>query len=189
MQRFLFIIIAVILCTSSVLQAQRKVKFSSADDAVKVEKGTIIEITADSAYVVSGTRASIINQKIVELDSIRVIYNKMAGNHNSLLSEVDEVQKLLSQVYKKMQQDSSMMSTQFDQVITDLDQSLINLKANNAQLKINNKNLLEETSKLKTIVKDLKKETRRIWWDGLTDKVVAFAGGVGIGVLVMAIFG
>lgn len=174
---------------ATVMQAQHAVKFSSGSDAIKVRKDALIEITADSAYVISGSRASIINQKIVELDSIRAIFNRMATNHNSLLSEVGEVQSLLSLVYEKMQQDSSVMSAQFDQVISDLDQSLINLKANNEQLKTSNKNLQEETTKLKTIVKDLKKETRRIWWDGLTDKIVAFAGGVGIGILVMALIG
>ncbi len=178
----------VILLCASLTQAQQ-VKFTNGDDAVKLKKGALVEITADSAYVISGQRASVINQKIVELDSIRAIYNRMAGNHNSLLSEVNEVQNLLNQVYEKMQQDSSMMSAQFDQIISDLGQSMENLKANNAQLKDSNKNLQEETAKLKSIVKDLKKETRRIWWDGLTDKIVAFAGGVGIGILVMVLVG
>jgi ABC-type phosphate transport system auxiliary subunit len=179
-------ILAVLLCSSLFSQAQQ-IKFSNNDESTKVKKGALVEITADSAYVISGKRASIINQKIVELDSIKAIYNRMAGNHNNLLGEIGEVQTILNQVYEKMKQDSSMMTQQFEQIIGNLDQSLVNLKTNNESLQKSNQDLQDETNKLKIIVKELKKETRSIWWNGLTDKIVAFVGGIGVGMLVMAL--
>ncbi|PTB90918.1 hypothetical protein C9994_16475, partial [Marivirga lumbricoides] len=62
---------------------------------------------------------------------------------------------------------------------------LTDLKENNEELKQNNSSLKSEVDKLHELVEKLKKETRGIWWDGLTDKIIVFIGGAGVGALLL----
>ena len=173
-----------LVCLS--MQAQN-VKFSQNDDFTRVTKGTIVNIEADTAYLVSTVRAAFLNEKLDELDEIQGLYNSLLDNRNELKKELKSVQKLLSKLAKKMEADSANLSSNFTFIITDLDKTLNDLKENNQSLAQNNQDLKGRINELKRIVKDLKKETRGIWWNGLTDKLVAFAGGVGVGILLVGV--
>ncbi|WP_109833033.1 hypothetical protein [Reichenbachiella versicolor] len=162
----------------------QKVIFGKHQDLVNLKKGDIVEIKADTAYVISRRRAKVLNEKIDELEEVKVLYNGLAGQYNGLNVELEKVQSSLSEVVSKMESDSLQLSDHFVEIIGDLDQSIENLKSNNKSLKTNNSKMRDEISKLHKVIKAMKKETRRIWWDGLTDKIVAFAGGAGIGLLI-----
>ena len=77
-----------------------------------------------------------------------------------------------------------MISQNLSSIINDLDETLADLKTNNQTLKKSNSDLLSKIDQLERIVKDLKKETKWMWWNGLADKVVALVAGVGLGLLV-----
>jgi len=79
------------------------------------------------------------------------------------------------------------MTVSVGQIIADLEVTLNDLKSNNQQMKINNNELEQKAHALEGLVKQLRKETRAIWIDGLWDKVLAFTGGVGVGVLIVAL--
>jgi hypothetical protein len=53
--------------------AQKKV-FSTGDDVLKTSIGDTIIIASDSAYVLSGGRAEYLNNRLNELDTIKLLY-------------------------------------------------------------------------------------------------------------------
>jgi septal ring factor EnvC (AmiA/AmiB activator) len=165
----------------------QNVRFNDNSGVVKVYRGNTINIEVDTAYVIGKIKAEFINQKIDELNEIKAIYNNMVDNHNKLLSDLNTVQELLEKLQDKAINDSLVMSQNFKRLLNELDTSLTELKTNNNHLKKNNSELNDQIANLERIVKQLRKETRGLWWDGVTDKIVAFIGGVGAGMLLMAI--
>ncbi len=165
----------------------QEVKFHKNDDFIKVGKGTTVSIEADSAYVVSGSRVRFINNQLDALDSIHTLYNQLADNRNELFDQLKKTNKALTRLGKVMKSDSTLLSGSVGQILTDLELTLNDLKSNNQQLKLNNNELEQKAQALEGLVKQLRKETRAIWIDGLWDKVLAFAGGVGVGILIIAI--
>ncbi len=179
-------LIALLSGLTSGLYAQN-LRFSNNDDFIKVTKGATVEIKADTAYVVSKGRADFLNQKLDELQEVQELYSGLLDNRNELKKELKIVQKLMSKLAANLEKDSAGISDNLTVIVSDLDETLTHLKENNRTLTENNASLLTRTNELKRIVKDLRKETRGLWWNGLTDKLVAFAGGVGIGVLLVAL--
>jgi DNA repair exonuclease SbcCD ATPase subunit len=163
------------------------IRFNNQSDVTKVYNGQTVKIEVDTAYVIGKTKAQFINQKIEELNQIKFIYNNMAENHNRLLIDLSKLQELLEKLKEKTITDSVAISSNFKQLLTQLDISLNELKVNNEQLKKNNSELETQISKLEKIIKQLRKEARGIWWNGVADKLVAFAGGVGVGVLLVKV--
>lgn len=173
------------LLLASSLNAQN-VNFSNNDDFIKVTQGNVVTIKADTAYVVSKGRAAFLNEKLDELQEIQKMYNGIVANEKELKKELKNVQKLIGKLAASLEKDSAAISNNVIEIVDDLDDTLSELRESNTSLKQNNQTLLARTVELKRIVKDLRKETRGLWWNGLTDKLVAFAGGVGIGILLAA---
>jgi septal ring factor EnvC (AmiA/AmiB activator) len=165
----------------------QNVTMSNNSEVIKVYKGNVVKIDVDTAYVIGKIKAEFLNQKIKELNEIKLIYNDLADNHNKLLDNLNKVQELLENFKKKIATDSMTISENFNRILKDLDKSIIDLKNNNELLKKNNSDLLTQIKQLDHIVKELKKQTRWIWWNGVADKLVSFAGGVGVGILLVKI--
>lgn len=181
------LILFLFFCISGMLNAQNTIRFSNNSDSKKVTNGTTVIIAVDTAYVIGKVKAVFIEQKIKELQEIKVLYNNMADNHNKLLDDLTRVQTILEEFKKKVVGDSISISQNFKRLIADLDVSLKELKANNSELKRNNDELKSQVDQLEKIIAQLRKETRGIWWNGLTDKLVAFAGGIGVGMVLMLV--
>ena len=181
------IIMIVLLAIVSESISAQTIKFSDKDDLKRAFRGDVIEINTDTAYVVSKSRAEFLNQKLDELKEIQRLYNNLANNHNELFKELNRIQKLVSKLSSRLKGDSSMISRNLSSIIDDLDETLADLKNNNQTLKRSNSELLSKVNQLEKIVANLKKETRWMWWNGLADKFVALAGGVGIGILIGAL--
>lgn len=176
-----------LLCCITVGLNAQNIRFSNNDDFIKVTKGSLVEVKADTAYVVSKGRADFLNQKLDELEEVQNLYNGLLENRNELKKEIKIIHKLMTKLSDNLEKDSTVFSNNLTAIVDDLDKTLTDLKANNQTLSQNNTSLQHRTNELKRIVKDLRKETRGLWWNGLTDKLVAFAGGVGIGVLIAAL--
>lgn len=181
------IITIVLLAIVSESISAQTIKFSDKDDLKRAFRGDVIEINTDTAYVVSKSRAEFLNQKLDELKEIQRLYNNFSNNHNQLFKELNRIQKLVGKLSSRLKGDSSMISRNLSSIIDDLDETLVDLKNNNQTLKRSNSELLSKIDQLEKIVSNLKKETRWMWWNGLADKIVALAAGVGIGILVGAV--
>ena len=180
MKTIMFILLAIV-CQSARTQ---NIKFSNNDDFIKTVRGEVIEINTDTAYVVSKSRVEFLNHKLDELQEIQQLYGDMDSNHKELLTELTRIQKLVDKLSSRLEEDSSLISLNLSSIINDLDETLADLKTNNQTLKKSNSDLLSKVDQLERIVKDLKKETKWMWWNGLADKVVAVVAGIGIGILV-----
>ena len=80
-----------------------------------------------------------------------------------------------------------MVDDELTLIISEMDDALADLKRNNQVLKGNNDALQTKVNQLERIVKELRKEIRHIWWNGLTDKLVAFGVGVAAGALIVTL--
>lgn len=177
-----FIVIIITLFLPEINDAQ-DITFRSTDDFIEVYKGTEVTIKADTAYILSKSRASFIDKRLDQLDSLKRVYNSLFDNREELLSELEATQEILEKISDLLSENGTIINDDFREIIEELDKTITNLKTNNEQLKTNNKSLKKEIDDLHSLVKKLRKETRAIWWDGLTDKVVVFVGGVGVGAL------
>lgn len=179
------ILLSVFLLTflSLPLHAQT-ITFGKNDDIIKVAKGSSVTINADTAYIVSTARAQYINKKLDQLDSIQILYNDLVDNRNELLNELKKAQKTLSKLLNHLQGDSTLLNANIVEIVANLDHTLTNLKKNNEELKKNNKALKTEIKHLEDLVKQLRNQTKGIWWNNVADKIVVFAGGVGLGLLI-----
>ena len=177
-------VISIFFIGSALFCQGQSITFTNKSDVKKVYKGSIVKISADSAYIVGTIRAVYINDRLDELDSVQVLYNDLVDSRNELVRTLKETHKTLTQLLHQMHGDSAAISHNTAEIITALDQSLNNLKDNNEELKTNNKALSTEIKNLEILVKKLKKETKGLWWSNATDKIVAFVGGVGIGLLI-----
>ena len=164
-----------------------QVTFHTSDDFIKANKGATVRIAADTAYVVSTSRIRYINNQLDNLDSIQLLYNDLVDNRNTLLDELKKTNKVLKRIGELIEADSTVLSNDMAFILRDLSATLNDLKRNNGELKKNNETLEHKSQQLERLVKELRKETKGIWWNGLLDKVVVFAGGVGVGLLVAAL--
>lgn len=158
-------------------------KFRSSDQKMLVKEGDIIEVNTDSAYIISSSRALLLNEKLDELSDARKLNVELKSVNVELLNKVKEVEKLVSKILKKMESDSTVIEEGFDEILKELDQSLDVMKENNRELATNNNDLKQQIAAMDDTISKLKKEIRGIWWNGLTDKIVAGVLGIGIGFL------
>jgi ATP-dependent protease HslVU (ClpYQ) peptidase subunit len=182
----LLIYLFLFLSFSGIINAQN-IRFSDNTDIIDVYKGATVTIAVDTAYVMGKIKAEFIQQKIKELNDIKVLYNNMAGRYNNLLDDLDKVQTLLEEFKHKVVSDSAVVSANFKRLMEEMELSLRELKENNNELLKNNNELKVQTGQLEKIVRQLRKETRGIWWNGVMDKIIAFTGGIGAGILLMAV--
>lgn len=164
--------------------SSQTIMFDKHEDYKTVIYNDTLVIKTDTAYILNKSRAAYINQKLDELDEIKQLYNGLVSNRNELLGELKKTHKLLSKLSNKMEQDSLYMNENLSLIIDGLNESLNELKINNEALKSNNTELVSRIKQLETLVGELKRETRGIWWNGITDKVVVFAGGIATGLII-----
>lgn len=174
-----YIFISLLLCYASTLFAQTT--FSSEDDKKVLHKGDVVTIKADTAYLYSTARVKKIKNR---LDTISEMYNTVLDSRNELLDEMKETHKLLGQLQEKMESDSTFMNSELDLILAGFETQLEYLEKANKDFKTQNEDLERQTKHLKQLVNDLKSELKGIWWNGVTDKIVAFVGGVGVGILI-----
>lgn len=165
----------------------QNINFKPGDDFIKVYQGNIVSIQSDTAFIISNDRAQFFNQKLAELQEIKVLYNGISENRNGLMKELDALQSLLKKVASNLESDTKLTEAKLEDILLELDGSLVHLKSNNEALTNNNQQLIEQVEQLKILVKQLKKETRWLWWNGLTDKLVAFGGGVAVGIILISV--
>ena len=176
--------ISALLLTYTITICAQNVTFSNNDDFTKVYYADTVFIEADSAYVISNIRAKFLNQRLDELDSVKVLYINLANNHKKLIKEIENVSEQMAKLCSKLESDSTLINQQTTSIIQELDSSLEELRENNETLGQNNSDLRYQIDQLKKIATDLRKEIRGIWWNATTDKLVVFAGGVGAGLLI-----
>ena len=176
--------ISILLLTYTFTVGAQNLTFSNKTNFTKVYSGDSIFIEADSAYVISNIKAEFLNQKLDDLDSVKVLYLDLASNHKKLISEIKNVSKQMAKLYSRFESDSTLISQHASTIIKELDSSLEELQETNKILGQNNTDLQYQVEQLKKIASELRKETRGIWWNGVADKLVVFAGGVGSGLLI-----
>ncbi|MBL3655850.1 hypothetical protein [Fulvivirga sediminis] len=179
-----FLFIAIIFSIPIHLKAQ-KLTFKPADDYKKVYRTDTVIIEADSAFIVSSVRASYINEKLDQLDEIQKLYEQLSSHKDQLLGEVKQARKVLTKVIKNIENDSASLSNNLIKTIAELDTVLSTLKDNNQELKANNQQLTSKINDLEYLIAELKKETKKLWWGALEDKIISFAAGVGVGALII----
>ncbi|MDA3865529.1 MAG: hypothetical protein PF489_02140 [Salinivirgaceae bacterium] len=163
------------------------VTFHSNDDKIKASRGSTVVIEADTAYIISSARAHKLNRQLDELGQIKRIYNQLLTNRNKLLRELTAIEETLGKVVLRMEADSGFLNQNMTGIIADIDRTLLELKQNNETLATNNRALSQKVDALSNLVKNLRKETRWIWWNGLADKIVVFGAGIGVGAIAILI--
>ena len=182
------IINVIIISLCFLITAFGQVKeFSGKQDKATVFKGDTIVITAETAYLINKERAQKLDYQLNELQEIKSMYNKLVGDHNVLLAEIKKAQKYLNKLAKKLQKDGLTSVNKLDEILIDLDTTLDELKNNNGKLSKTNGELKKQINSLQKSVNALKDEAKWIWWNGAMDKVVAFGGGIGVGILIALI--
>ncbi|MEQ8358009.1 MAG: hypothetical protein RH860_00880 [Cytophagales bacterium] len=175
-----FVLIAIAFQANS-----QQLTFDKNSDLIKAKKGDTIIIKTDSAYVLSGKRADYLNDKLDELDTIKRIYNNQSENHRELIQNIDELDDMIRKLRSDFERDSLILSQNLSNVINELNLISEDLKENNQMLKVNNTELQKRVVRLQELITELKKEMRGIWWNGIADKVIAFAAGIGTGAVLI----
>ncbi len=174
-----------IFCLISInVNAQLKT-FDQYSDVSKYYKGDTIAIKTDSVFILSGGRAEYLNQRLNELDTIRRMYSDLSIQREEFHLKIDELDSLLKKLQIQMKNDSLQLRNNLQIVIDELAVLSQDLKENNQSLKNTNRELENRIESLNAVIKDLKREMRWIWWNGLNDKIVAFSAGILIGALVI----
>lgn len=181
------ILLLVLLFFFSGLIKAQVIEFCDSTDAKKIKKGENVIIKSDSAYIVSASRAKFLNEKLDELQEIKLAYSELTQNYSATILKIAKVQTLISKLIVKLQADSTHINKNLSALLLDLDKTLVELKDNNNNFAGNNVELRTETARLEKIIKDLKRQNRWIWWNGLTDKLVVMSVGIGIGFLLASI--
>ncbi|MEP1035561.1 hypothetical protein [Ekhidna sp.] len=162
----------------------QEIKFRNSDQKLVLKKGDLVRIQADTAYLISRERAILLNEKLDQLESTRKINAELKTINQDLLEKVKEVEKLVGKLLKRMEASSAEADVDLEQILNDLDVNLSSLKQNNSELAKNNQDLKKQIGEMDHTIKRLKQEIRGIWWNGLTDKIVVGAIGLGLGYLI-----
>lgn len=177
-------LIALFIFAGTTLKAQ-ELHFRNADKKIIAVKGDLVRIDTDTAYVISSSMALQLNAKLEELRDARVVNENLLGANEELLEKFKEVEGLVATLLEKIAASHEEVAIDMESIIAQLDASLTTLKANNQELEINNEQLSVEIGTMKGTIRQLKKEIRGIWWNGVADKVVTGIAGFGLGVLVV----
>lgn len=168
----------------STMLAGQEIKFRNSDQKLILKKGDLVRIQADTAYLISRERASLLNEKLDELENARKLNADLKTINQDLLAKVKEVEKLVTKLLKRMEDSSAAVDVDLDQILNDLDKNLTALKQNNSDLAKNNQELKKQIGEMDQTINKLKQEIRGIWWNGFTDKIVVGALGLGLGYLI-----
>ncbi|MTI22981.1 hypothetical protein E1176_18265 [Fulvivirga sp. RKSG066] len=159
----------------------QQVVFEEKDHIKEVQRGTTVEIKADTAFVISKTRAMLLNAKLDELKEMRESNLELQNVNKQLLNKVKEVEKLVARLLTKMEATNEDINLDLNQIIAQLDQSLLKLKENNQELASHNNDLKSQINSMEHTIKLLRKEIRGIWWNGVTDKLVVGLAALTLG--------
>ncbi|WP_258104422.1 hypothetical protein [Marinoscillum sp. MHG1-6] len=182
--RGLFIVIFSLIISISYAQERH---FRESDQKLMVHHGEMVKIDTDTAFVISSSRAQLLNEKLDELVEMRLTNLELQVINQSLLEKVKEVEVLVSKLIVRMEDDATQTSIAFDDIVAQLDTSLVTLGNNNEELHRNNLELESQIQQMEHTIKKLKRNIRGIWWNGVTDKLVAGGIGFGLGVLLMVL--
>lgn len=179
-------LVLVLILTQLAVSGQ-ELHFRVVDKKIKVVKGDIVQIDADTAYVISITVADQLNAKLNELKEARITNEKLVNVNSELVETIKKVEDLTEKLLMRMENGHQEVVADFDALIGQLDSGLTDLKKNNEVLEANNAALQGQIKEMQTTIRLLKKEIRGIWWNGIADKVVTGAAGVAIGILITLI--
>ncbi len=170
------------LCLAS--NARQLIPFRSEDHKLKVYRMDSVLILADSAYVISGARAQVLNDKLAELHRAYEANARLVDANAVLLNKVTEIERLVVQLIKRMKDDQEGVTLTINDLLTDLDGHIQELQATNTQLDQQNATLKKQLEAMERTIKRLKRALRTYWWRSAVEKVAIGLGGVGIGVLI-----
>ncbi len=176
--------LSILFLLISLVAVSQEIKFRKSDQKLLLKKGDVVQIQADTAYIISQDRARLLNEKLDELESARKLNAELKTINEKLLTKVKEVEKLVSKLLKRMESSSTEVDVDLEQILKDLDTNLAALKLNNNELTKNNQDLKRQIGEMDHTIDRLKKEIRGIWWNGFTDKIVVGALGLGLGYLI-----
>lgn len=160
------------------------IRFKKTDQKMLLLKGDLVTVDVDTAYIISKSRADLLNEKLDELSNARKANSELKTVNNELLSKVKEVEKLVSKLLVRMEKEGGDVQLNLEDILNQLNSSLETLKSNNRELAKNNDDLKKSISVMDATIDKLKKEVRGIWWNGVADKVVTGLAGFGIGLIV-----
>ncbi len=97
------------LCCCLSANALQLIPFRSEDHKLKVHHMDSVLILADSAYVISGAHAQLINGKLAELHGAYDAHARLL-DVNAGLEQVMEIERLVLQLMQKMHEDQELMT-------------------------------------------------------------------------------
>ena len=169
------------LCASLWLKAEQWIPFHAADQKLKVYRMDSVLIMADSAYVISGARAQLLNDKLRELKSVYQAYDEQLTVNATLLTRIETIEGLVRELMARMQEDQELVSLQLDDLLTDLDQQIRDLQDTNQRLDEQNALLERQLVAMEATIQRLKRTIRTLKWRSAMEKVLIGLAGVGIG--------
>lgn len=170
--------------TSAIAQVK---EFGKNDHTMRITEGDQVNVKADTAFIISKERAKDLNRELDLLDSIESKYNEVLDDRDTLMMEINRTRDILEKLQKKMEKDSAFANEELSSILADLKKTLDEMKATNKRLEDENKDLKKQINGLRKIADELEEVTRGIWWNGITDKIVSFASGLGVGILIGAV--
>ncbi len=170
-----------IFCCCLSAHAEQLIPFRSDDHKLKVYHMDSVLILADSAYVISGARAQLLNDKLTELHRAYETNAKLIDVNAALLEKVLEIEKLVLQLMERMQEDQELISLNINDLLIDLDSHILQLQATNTQLDEQNAALKKQLNAMEQTIKRLKHVIRAFWWRNALEKVLIGLFGFGIG--------
>lgn len=180
--RLTFLSFALSLAIGAV-QAQN-VHFRNTDQKVQVVKDDLVRIDADTAYLISKSRASMLNEKLEELTYMRRTHEELQTLNQAQLDKLKEVEGLVTKLLEQTEGGTSDITQNLDLFVNELDGHMKTLKENNTQLGENNKTLEHQIAAMDQTISKLKKNIRGIWWNGVADKLVIGVAGLGVGLVI-----
>lgn len=176
----LFLILMVL---STIAVGQEKT-FRNSDQKMILKRGDLVKIQADTAYLISQSRALLLNEKLDELQNARKLNSELKTINEDLLNKVKEVERLVDKLLKRMESSTAETDVDLEKILNELDTNLASLKQNNSELAKNNQDLKRQIGEMDHTIKLLKHEIRGIWWNGIMDKIVVGSVGLGLGYLI-----
>lgn len=180
-----YILYFLLLCIPCVTFSQ--ISIVNNDDIVRVHKNDTVNIQVDYAFIVPPNKASLINNQLEQLVTVKGVYKNLKDNRNNVLSELNSTEKQLRKLLNRLKNDDTNIDLNLNNLLEKIDTSVKNLNITNSKLKSTNLALQNEVRKLKKINTDLKKISRGIWWSGFLDKTVMLVTGVALGLLISSI--
>jgi DNA repair ATPase RecN len=169
----------------STMNIYSQVDFKASEQYKVVYQDDTVTIHADTAFIVSKTLAGYFNRNVLDLQDLKQKYNNLIRDNQKLGKELEKALKLVDNLLKENTAGNEDVVSNLNAKIGELNAIILSLETVNKQLTGTNKNFEAEIKNLKKLNHDLKRLTRGIWWNGITDKLVAFGGGLVIGGTIM----